>query len=54
MITNYYMLDLQSSELPNGIYTDLTDCYSPTCTNDNMCYSWSCIRKKVTKKKKEQ
>lgn len=35
--------------LPNGIYTNLTDCYSPTCTNDNLCYSWSCLRKKSLK-----
>ncbi|GAA5800025.1 hypothetical protein HPULCUR_005446 [Helicostylum pulchrum] len=47
-------IDLQSSELPNGIYTDLTDCYSPTCTNDNMCYSWSCIRKKSLKQGQSQ
>lgn len=49
-------LGLIISDLPNGIYTDLTDCYSPTCTNDNQCYSWSCLRKKVTtnRKKEEQ
>lgn len=49
IVTKLFLLDLQSSELPNGIYTDLTDCYSPTCTSDNLCYSWSCLRKKVKK-----
>jgi hypothetical protein len=46
--TGFFFLDLQSSDLPNGIYTDLTDCYSPTCTGDNLCYSWSCLKKKVS------
>ncbi|KAI8380101.1 CNH domain-containing protein [Blakeslea trispora] len=40
--------DTNESEwhLPKGIYTDLTDCYSPTCTTDKPCYSWSCPKKK--------
>ncbi|CEP16510.1 hypothetical protein [Parasitella parasitica] len=42
------LLDFQSSDLPNGIYTDLTDCYSPTCVGDNLCYSWSCLKKKAS------
>jgi hypothetical protein len=46
-IVNNALELLQISNLPNGIYTDLTDCYSPTCTNDNLCYSWSCLKKKV-------
>ncbi|KAL7329786.1 RHO1 GDP-GTP exchange protein 2, variant 2 [Mucor circinelloides] len=45
--------DLQSSDLPNGIYTDLTDCYSPTCTGDNLCYSWSCLKKKSLKQSQQ-
>lgn len=35
-------------DLPVGVYTDLTDCYSPTCTVDDPCYSWSCPNKKVS------
>ncbi|KAI9295750.1 hypothetical protein K502DRAFT_290537, partial [Neoconidiobolus thromboides FSU 785] len=31
--------------LPNGVFTLLTECYSPTCTDDNKCYSISCPRK---------
>ncbi|CAO3653206.1 unnamed protein product [Mucor fragilis] len=45
--------DLQSSDLPNGIYTDITDCYSPTCTGDIMCYSWSCLKKKSLKQSQQ-
>ncbi|KAI7861450.1 Dbl homology domain-containing protein [Spinellus fusiger] len=28
----------------NGLFTLLTDCYSPTCTRDSPCYSYSCPR----------
>ncbi|KAI9280723.1 CNH domain-containing protein [Sporodiniella umbellata] len=31
--------------LPNGIFTALTRCYSPTCTASNACYSLSCPKK---------
>ncbi|ORX55506.1 hypothetical protein BCR36DRAFT_403069 [Piromyces finnis] len=31
--------------LPNGVYTLLTRCYSPTCSENNMCYSISCPRR---------
>ncbi|OUM68300.1 hypothetical protein PIROE2DRAFT_65929 [Piromyces sp. E2] len=31
--------------LPNGVYTLLTRCYSPTCSEGNMCYSISCPRR---------
>lgn len=31
--------------LPNGVYTLLTRCYSPTCSEHNMCYSISCPRR---------
>ncbi|KAF7732803.1 RHO1 GDP-GTP exchange protein 2 [Apophysomyces ossiformis] len=36
---------LDDDELPNGVFTLLTECYSPTCTRDNLCYSTSCPRK---------
>ncbi|KAI9092393.1 CNH domain-containing protein [Phlyctochytrium arcticum] len=31
--------------LPNGVFTLLTDCYSPTCTRDRLCYSIACPRR---------
>ncbi|KAI9270465.1 CNH domain-containing protein [Phascolomyces articulosus] len=31
--------------MPNGIFTLLTDCYSPTCTRENLCYSVFCPRR---------
>lgn len=31
--------------LPSGIFTLLTDCYSPTCTRDRLCYSIACPRR---------
>jgi len=31
--------------LPHGVYTLLTRCYSPTCSEGNMCYSISCPRR---------
>lgn len=31
--------------LPNGVFTLLADCYSPTCTRDQLCYSISCPRR---------
>lgn len=33
--------------LPTGIFTPLTDCYSPTCTSENMCYSVLCPRRLI-------
>lgn len=29
----------------NGVFTLLTDCYSPTCTRDTLCYSIICPRR---------
>lgn len=29
----------------NGVFTLLTECYSPTCTRDELCYSISCPRR---------
>jgi len=31
--------------LPNGVFTLLTDCYSPTCTREKLCYSIACPRR---------
>ncbi|EAW12770.1 putative Rho guanyl nucleotide exchange factor (Rom2) [Aspergillus clavatus NRRL 1] len=33
-----------SSEV-NGVFTLLTECYSPTCTRDSLCYSIACPRR---------
>lgn len=30
---------------PNGVFTLVTKCYSPTCTLDNLCYSIVCPRR---------
>ncbi|KAI8979454.1 hypothetical protein BDF20DRAFT_507264 [Mycotypha africana] len=39
--------------LPSGIFTPLTDCYSPSCTSENKCYSPRCP-KKLTKYSMQQ
>lgn len=31
--------------LPTGVFTLLTDCYSPTCGHDRLCYSIACPRR---------
>ncbi|KAJ3507393.1 hypothetical protein NLJ89_g6330 [Agrocybe chaxingu] len=31
--------------LPSGVFTLLTDCYSPTCSRDQLCYSIACPRR---------
>lgn len=31
--------------MPSGVFTLLTDCYSPTCTRDKLCYSIACPRR---------
>ncbi|CAO3576712.1 unnamed protein product [Absidia cylindrospora] len=36
---------LSKKDLPNGIFTLLTNCYSPTCSRDQGCYSVHCPRK---------
>jgi hypothetical protein len=34
-----------ADDLPSGVFTLLTDCYSPTCTRDRLCYSIACPRR---------
>ncbi|KAL2312867.1 RhoGEF for Rho1 [Schizosaccharomyces pombe] len=36
---------LGDTSFPNGIFTLLTHCYSPTCAKDHPCYSISCPRR---------
>ena len=40
-------LDAEDPEedLPVGVFTLLTDCYSPTCTREQLCYSINCPRR---------
>ncbi|KAJ2959350.1 hypothetical protein NQZ79_g5117 [Umbelopsis isabellina] len=37
-------VDHQDVAYPNGVFTLLTKCYSPTCTKESPCYSISCPR----------
>lgn len=36
---------LDDAPLPSGVFTLLTDCYSPTCSRDQLCYSIACPRR---------
>ncbi|KAH7890772.1 CNH domain-containing protein [Phlebopus sp. FC_14] len=36
---------LDEIPLPSGVFTLLTDCYSPTCSRDQLCYSIACPRR---------
>ena len=44
-----YQFNETSMEAPttevNGVFTLLTECYSPTCTRDHLCYSIACPRR---------
>ncbi|KAI9491084.1 CNH domain-containing protein [Zychaea mexicana] len=35
----------EDRDIPTGVFTVLTDCYSPTCTRERTCYSAHCPRK---------
>ncbi|KAF5361828.1 hypothetical protein D9756_002262 [Leucocoprinus leucothites] len=39
------MQELEEIPLPSGVFTLLTDCYSPTCSRDQLCYSIACPRR---------
>lgn len=45
----YQFRETMTEESPasdvNGVFTLLTECYSPTCTRDNLCYSIACPRR---------
>ncbi|GAB1206650.1 hypothetical protein APSETT445_005340 [Aspergillus pseudonomiae] len=45
----YQFNDAMGEEAPspevNGVFTLLTECYSPTCTRDSLCYSIACPRR---------
>ncbi|KAF9928346.1 RHO1 GDP-GTP exchange protein 2 [Linnemannia zychae] len=36
---------MEDTDAVNGVFTLLTDCYSPTCTRDKLCYSIACPRR---------
>ncbi|PSN60032.1 CNH-domain-containing protein [Corynespora cassiicola Philippines] len=36
---------VEDSTEVNGVFTLLTECYSPTCTRDRLCYSIACPRR---------
>ncbi|KAF1958054.1 CNH-domain-containing protein [Byssothecium circinans] len=36
---------MDESDEVNGVFTLLTECYSPTCTRDRLCYSIACPRR---------
>ncbi|KAF6761498.1 CNH-domain-containing protein [Ephemerocybe angulata] len=38
-------LSQDEDPLPSGVFTLLTDCYSPTCSRDRLCYSIACPRR---------
>lgn len=38
-------LSSDEAPLPSGVFTLLTDCYSPTCSRDQLCYSIACPRR---------
>ena len=43
----YECKETMNEETPdvNGVFTLLTECYSPTCNRDNLCYSIACPRR---------
>ncbi|CEH18567.1 cnh-domain-containing protein [Ceraceosorus bombacis] len=46
MASGYPSADMEEEDaLPTGVFTLLTDCYSPTCTRDRLCYSIACPRR---------
>jgi RHO1 GDP-GTP exchange protein 1/2 len=38
-------MGVNEMELPTGVFTMLTECYSATCTRDQICYSITCPRR---------
>ena len=44
-IPNPSALSADEVPLPSGVFTLLTDCYSPTCSRDSLCYSIACPRR---------
>jgi RHO1 GDP-GTP exchange protein 1/2 len=36
---------IQMEELPTGVVTCLTNCYTPSCVDKDPCYAYSCPRR---------
>lgn len=43
----------EDDSTPNGVFTLLTDCYSPTCSRDQLCYSARCPRRQEQQKRQK-
>ncbi|KAI9475761.1 MAG: CNH domain-containing protein [Benjaminiella poitrasii] len=43
--STFAIATVEEDSLPNGVFTLLTDCYSPTCTRERLCYSPRCPRR---------
>ncbi|KAJ7203954.1 CNH domain-containing protein [Mycena haematopus] len=39
------VVEEDEAPLPSGVFTLLADCYSPTCSRDQLCYSIACPRR---------
>jgi hypothetical protein len=52
-IVNQKPIDITNDQdaLPHGVFTLLTDCYSPTCTRERLCYSSRCPRRQEQEKR---
>lgn len=51
---NLFLGDKREEEenvMPNGVFTLLTDCYSPTCSRERLCYSARCPRRQEQQKR---
>ncbi|KAI7896137.1 CNH domain-containing protein [Mucor mucedo] len=44
---------LEEEDPINGVFTLLTDCYSPTCSRDQLCYSARCPRRQEQQKRQK-
>lgn len=46
-------LAVEEEDPINGVFTLLTDCYSPTCSRDQLCYSARCPRRQEQQKRQK-
>lgn len=44
---------IQMEELPTGVVTCLTNCYTPSCVDEHPCYAYSCPRRVSTVRNQE-
>ncbi|KAF7731444.1 RHO1 GDP-GTP exchange protein 2 [Apophysomyces ossiformis] len=43
--TSHHDSDTSDDSLPNGVFTELTHCYSPACHGKKPCYSYTCPKR---------